>query len=247
MKKIINKKINIIIFIILFCIILLLGIYIILNNKDKSFNKNTTYNVEKKDEVYEIIENTEIQGIVELKHNGYIYIFGGQHFGEYGFEMQEYTTANIDNNNQKCIDYITGEEYDTNYIKEGDVLFCNGDLIKKSLSDNQFDTKNNPIIVLKSKDYSNIINKTLSNPEIAVITIGDFYKSSGEVYLKYSIDNTSYSNKIYKIVFAIKAINSDNTQILGELKKGNKVKVEYENLNKEFNKFELKSIKVIED
>lgn len=247
MKKIINKKINIIIFIILFCIILLLGIYIILNNKDKSFNKNTTYNVEKKDEVYEIIENTEIQGIVELKHNGYIYIFGGQHFGEYGFEMKEYTTANIDNNNQKCIDYITGEEYDTNYIKEGDVLFCNGDLIKKSLSDNQFDTKNNPIIVLKSKDYSNIINKTLSYPEIAVITIGDFYKSSGEVYLKYSIDNTSYSNKIYKIVFAIKAINSDNTQILGELKKGNKVKVEYENLNKEFNKFELKSIKVIED
>ena len=52
-------------------------------------------------EIVETIENTTIQGVVELNHNGYIYIFNGQHFGEYGFEMPEYSRANIDNKNQK--------------------------------------------------------------------------------------------------------------------------------------------------
>lgn len=58
----------------------------------------------------EIIENTTIQGIVELNHNGYIYIFNGQHFGEYGLEMKEYTRANINDKKQECIDYYTLEK-----------------------------------------------------------------------------------------------------------------------------------------
>jgi len=56
---------------------------------------NIIYDMSKKDEITEVIKDTVIQGIVELNHNGYIYIFNGQHFGEFGFEMEEYTRANI--------------------------------------------------------------------------------------------------------------------------------------------------------
>ena len=45
--------------------------------------------------------------------------------------MKEYTRANINNKNQKCLDYFTLKEYDTNYIQEGDILICSGDLSKK--------------------------------------------------------------------------------------------------------------------
>ena len=61
---------------------------------------NIVYNLSSEKKVLETIEDITIQGIVELNHNGYIYIFNGQHFGEYGFEMKEYTRANIDNKNQ---------------------------------------------------------------------------------------------------------------------------------------------------
>ena len=37
------------------------------------------------------------------------------HFGEYGFEMEEYTNANIDNKTQECIDYRTSEKNDTSF------------------------------------------------------------------------------------------------------------------------------------
>lgn len=118
-------------------------------------NGNIVSDISRKKEIAEIIENTTIQGIVELNHNGYIYIFNGQHFGEYGFEMKEYTRANIDNKNQECIDYYTSEKYDTSYIQEGDILICTGDLKKYSMGDNDLDTKDNAIIVLKEKDYNN--------------------------------------------------------------------------------------------
>ena len=105
---------------------------------------NSIYDMSKNDEITEVIKDTVIQGIVELNHNGYIYIFNGQHFGEFGFEMQEYTRANINNKNQKCLDYFTLKEYDTNYIQEGDVLICSGNLSKKGyVGENDFDTKDN--------------------------------------------------------------------------------------------------------
>lgn len=93
--------------------------------------EETLYMICLKDEITEVIKDTVIQGIVELNHNGYIYIFNGQHFGEFGLEMKEYTRANINNKNQKCLDYFTLKEYDTNYIQEGDILICSGDLSKK--------------------------------------------------------------------------------------------------------------------
>ena len=111
---------------------------------------NVIYDRSKENEVTEFVENTVIQGIVELHDNEYIYIFNGQHFGEFGFEMEEYTRTNINDKKQKCIDYFTLKEYDTDYIEEGDLLICSGDLSKKGYGgENDFDTKDNPIIVLK--------------------------------------------------------------------------------------------------
>ena len=95
---------------------------------------NIIYDMSKKDEITEVIKDTVIQGIVELNHNGYIYIFNGQHFGEFGLEMEEYTRAIFKDNNQTCIDYLTLQKYYTNYIQEGDILICSGDLSKKGYS-----------------------------------------------------------------------------------------------------------------
>ena len=50
------------------------------------------YDASKSKEIEETIENTTIQGIVELNHNGYIYIFNGQHFGEYGLNYHSIFT-----------------------------------------------------------------------------------------------------------------------------------------------------------
>ena len=63
--------------------------------------------------------------------------------------MKEYTRANINNKNQKCLDYFTLKEYDTNYIQEGDILICSGDLRKicYETGKKNFDTKENLIIV----------------------------------------------------------------------------------------------------
>lgn len=101
-----------IMFFVLFGILYINKEKLIFDNKDSKIYDNIETNEE------EIITNTIIQGIVEINDNGYIYIFNGQHFGEYGFEMEEYTRANIDNKNQLCIDYTTNKEYDTTYIED---------------------------------------------------------------------------------------------------------------------------------
>ena len=165
-------------------------------------------------EVIETISNTKIQGIVESSHNEYIYIFNGQHFGEYGFEMKEYTRANIDNRKQECIDYYTSEKYDTSYIQDGDLIFCTGDLKKYSTGDDDFDTKDNPIIVLKEKDYNNLKRKTISNAKTGTITVGEYYDISNEVYIKYDI-----SDKEYKLPFVLKFNIDNETKIVGNLEK----------------------------
>lgn len=211
------------------------------NSKIYDKNGNIIYDMSMQKEIVETIENTTIQGVVELNHNGYIYIFNGQHFGEYGFEMKEYTRANIDNKNQECIDYYTSEKYDTSYIQEGDIIICNGDLKKYSMGDNDFDTKDNAITVLKSKDYNKIKNETVNNIRTCVITVGEYYDTTGEIYVKYDI-----SDKEYKFPFVLKFNITDNTQVIGKLGKGKELKIQYKDLNVPLNELELKTIEVIE-
>lgn len=203
---------------------------------------NVSYDSEKENQIIEVINDTTIQGIVELNHNGYIYIFNGQHFGEYGFEMQEYTRANIDNKNQTCIDYITNKKYDTTYIEDGDLLICKGDLaVKGNISYNSdLDTKDNAIIVLKAEDYNNMKKEVLNGKRDTEIIVGDYYNNSKEIYLKYSLED-----KNYQLPFALKLTITDNTEIIGNIETGKKVVVEYENVNAYFDELKLKSIKVI--
>lgn len=168
-------------------------------------------------------------------------IFNGQHFGEYGFEMKEYTRANIDNRKQECIDYYTSEKYDTSYIQDGDLIFCTGDLKKYSTGDDDFDTKDNPIIVLKEKDYNNLKRKTINNAKTGTITVGEYYDISNEVYIKYDI-----SDKEYKLPFVLKFNIDNETKIVGNLEREKKIKVQYKNLNAPINELELKTIEVVE-
>lgn len=205
---------------------------------------NLIYNSEKGNQIVEVINDTTILGIVELNHNGYIYIFNGQHFGEYGFEMQEYTSANIDNKNQTCIDYITNKEYDTTYIEEGDLIICKGDLtVKGNISYNSdLDTKDNAIIVLKAEDYNNMKKEVLNGKRDTEIIVGDYYNTSNEIYLKYSL-----VDKNYQLPFALKLTITDNTEIIGNIETGKKVIVEYENVDTYFDELKLKSIKVINE
>lgn len=201
-------------------------------------------------EVTETKENISIQGIVELHDNGYIYIFNGQHFGEFGFEMDEYTRANIADKNQKCIDYMTLKEYDTSYIQEGDLLICSGDLyIKGYGGTNDFDTKDNPIIVLKSNDYTEMKKEVLNGNSkySSVVTIGESYANSGYVYLKYTLEDDTHSDTGYNFPFGIKAYITENTEIEGDLQNGKFVEVQYENLTEPFDELNLKSIKVIDN
>ena len=200
------------------------------------------YDMSLKKEPIEIIENTTIQGVVEINHNGYIYMFNGQHFGEYGFEMQEYTSANIDDKKQICIDYYTTEKYDTSYIEEGDLIICTGDLRKYLTCDNDLDTKDNPIIVLKSMDYYNVMQKeVVNNKRTATITVGEYYETGKEIYIKYNI-----YDKEYNLPFVLKFNITNDTQIIGNLEKGKKIKVQYKNLNVPLDELELKSIEVID-
>ena len=223
------------------------------NNYSIIYDKegNIIYDMSKKDEVTEVVENTVIQGIVELHNNGYIYTFNGQHFGEFGFEMEEYTRANINDKKQKCIDYFTLKEYDTDYIQEGDLLICTGTLSKKgySMGENDFDTKDNPIIVLKSSDYNNMKVDVLkgNNTYPSTITIGENFIESGYLYLKYSLEDDTHSDTGYNFPFAIKAYITDNTIITGKLENGKGVKVQYENLTNSLSELTLKSIEVIEN
>lgn len=252
-------------FIILICILLIfvaiVGILFFIKRpqekEENSNNSSVIYDSEgheisdlsKKDDITETVENTVIQGIVELHHNGYIYTFNGQHFGEFGFEMEEYTRANIADKKQKCIDYLTLQEYDTDYIEEGDLLICSGTLYKKGYSgENDFDTKDNAIIVLKSNDYNNMKLEVLKGNSIypSTVTIGESYAELGYVYLKYSLEDDTHSDISYNFPFAIKAYITDNTKIIGNLEDGKSVKVQYKNLEEQLNELELESIEIIE-
>ena len=258
------KKKIIILVICTLLVIFLLGVVFFNKNKksDKTENSNNDsviydtegniiYDMSKKDETTEVIKDTVIQGIVELNHNGYIYIFNGQHFGEFGFEMKEYTRANINNKNQKFLDYFTLKEYDTSYIQEGDILICSGDLSKKGydMRENDFDTKDNSIIVLKSNDYTQMKRDALTGKRAysSVVTIGDEYIEQGYVYLKYSLEDDTHSDTGYNFPFAIKAYITDDTEIIGDLQKEKNVKVQYENSNAPLDELKIKSIEVIEN
>ena len=256
------KKNIIIICVVLFTITILIIAFFYKNqksNETENLNQysviydeegNAIYDVSNQDEVTEIVENTVIQGIVELHHNGYIYIFNGQHFGEFGFEMEEYTRANINDKKQKCIDYLTLKEYDTDYIQEGDLLICSGDLSKKGYSgENDFDTKDNAIIVLKSSDYNNMKLEALNGSSLypSTITIGESYVESGYLYLKYGLEDDTNSDTVYQFPFAVKAYLTDTTKIVGELEDRKNVKVQYENLTNFSSELTLKSIEVMED
>ena len=250
-----NKKDAIIIICVM--LVIILGIIIFVNSNSKSNNMEDlgSYSIYDKNgnvvntmqgtfiqkEVIETIANTNIQGIVETNHNGYIYIFNGQHFGEYGFEMKEYTRANIDNKNQECIDYYTSERYDTSYIQDGDLIFCTGDLKQYSTGDDNFDTKDNPIIVLKEKDYNILKKETINNVRTGTITVGEYYDISNEIYIKYDI-----SDKEYKLPFILKFDIKDDTKIIGNLEKGKEIKIQYKDLNVSVDELELKTIEVIE-
>lgn len=108
-------------------------------------------------EIAENYQEETIQGFVETNNNeyGYIYISNmkrSKESGNYelGTPVEGYTSANINNKNQVCIDSVTGKEYDTSYIKTGDVLICKGIWRDKYKTD--FDTGNNPITVVKNKN-----------------------------------------------------------------------------------------------
>ena len=258
-----NKKK--ILFITLICILLIfvaiVGILFFIKRpqvkEENSNNSSVIYDSEghvisdlsKKDDITETVENTVIQGIVELHHNGYIYTFNGQHFGEFEFEMDEYTRANIADKKQKCIDYLTLQEYDTDYIEEGDLLICSGTLYKKGYSgENDFDTKDNAIIVLKSNDYNNMKLEVLKGNSIypSTVTIGESYAELGYVYLKYSLEDDTHSDTGYNFPFAIKAYITENTKVIGKLENGKTVKVQYKNLENQLSELELESIEIIE-
>jgi len=255
-KLIITLAVIVIILIIIMCIVI--------NNKKSNENNekadstviydkdgNIIYDISRENEITDVIKDTVIQGIVELNHNGYIYIFNGQHFGEFGFEMKEYTRANINNKKQKCLDYFTLKEYDTNYIQEGDILICSGDLSKKgySMGDNDFDTKDNAIIVLKSNDYNQMKKDALIGKRTysSIVTVGDEYVEQGYVYLKYSLEDDTHSDTGYNFPFAVKAYIEDDTKVIGDLKKGKRVKVTYKDENVDFDNMKLQSIEVVEN
>ena len=245
-------------------IILIIVMCIVINNKKSNENNeiadstviydkdgNIIYDISRENEITDVIKDTVIQGIVELNHNGYIYIFNGQHFGEFGFEMKEYTRANINNKKQKCLDYFTLNEYDTNYIQEGDILICSGDLSKKGYGtgDNDFDTKDNTIIVLKSNVYNQMKKDALIGKRTysSIVTVGDEYVESGYVYLKYSLEDDTHSDTGYNFPFAVKAYIEDDTKVIGDLKKGKRVKVTYKDENVDFDNMKLQSIEVVEN
>lgn len=109
--------------------------------------------------------------------------------------MEEYTRANIKDNNQTCIDYLTLEKYNTSYIQEGDLLICTGDLRKKG----------------------------------------------------YSMEDDTHSDTGYNFPFAVKAYIEDDTKVIGDLKKGKRVKVTYKDENVDFDNMKLQSIEVVEN
>ena len=183
----------------------------------------------------EIITDTTIQGFVELHINGQISL-SNQYFGEFCYEIDGYTSACLDDQNQVCIDYKTGEKYDTKYIEEGDLLICTGDLTKKIYM-GSFDTKDNPIIVLKLKDYKEMKQQALNGNTAIISSIKTGWIEEGYMYLEYDI-----IDKDYHFPFVQKVNMSQTTEVTGELEKGKNVKkVEYRQGK---DGLELKSIEV---
>lgn len=239
-----NKK-NIVI-IVVFILVIALGFVVFINRDKKVDNTinedvNIVYDISKQGEVIETIEDTSIQGIVEMNRNGYIYTFNGQHFGEFGFEMEEYTSTNIDNKNQECLDYYTSEKYDTNYIEEGDIIICKGHLKTYYMRHCDLDTKDNPIIVLKADDYNTMKKETINGERDTNITVGEYFDNNGEIYIKYEM-----LDKEYKFPFVLKFTITDDTEIKGNLEIGKKLKIQYKDMSVSIDKLELKTIDVIE-
>ena len=108
------------------------------------------------------------------------------------------------------------------------------------LGDNDLDTKNNPIIVLKANDYNTIKGKAINGKIKANITVGEYFDNDGEIYIKYDI-----SDGKYKLPFVLKFNITKDTKIIGELEKGKTIKIEYKDLNVPINELELKQIEVV--
>ena len=97
-----------------------------------------------------------------------------------------------------------------------------------------FDRKDLENRFLKKKE-------TINNSEAGMITVGDYYDTTGEICLKYDI-----WDKEYHLPFALKLNITSDTQVIGNIAKGKEVKIQYKDLNVPIDELELKSIEVIE-
>lgn len=265
-----NKLVTILTIILLIVIVVMLFIFGNINQESDDAvaqnnisiytqNENTDNNFTSKEVNTNVIPNTTIQGIVELKKDDIAYIFGGEHFGEYGYEMEEYTTAYIQLKDKICIDYISSKEYSTDYIEVGDILICTGDLTQGEYNYNNMGMKENNILVLKEKDYRQMQEEVL-NDDNAIITIGDMYLLKNDdntnlegshMYIKYQLESKRNSEEKYSFPFSKKVYITDKTEVIGDLREGAKIKIQYD-FNKTYTSgdaysgFELESIEVVE-
>ncbi len=248
-----KKKYLMILGIVILLIALITVLFIVNKNNQILMSTNKDENIildtSNEKRITSIIEDITIQGIVEIKTDRTICILGGQHFGELGYEMEEYTTTNIENKNQTCIDYMTLEEYDASYIEIGDIVICTGDKICEIdfSPTNYFDTKENKILVLKNSDYSKMIDEALKK-EIPIISTIEDIQGEERIYLKYDIQDKKNSNIEYHFPFVKIVYKTDNTEVIGEIKEGKRVKIEYRinDAKDQYAGNELKLIKVIE-
>lgn len=218
--------------------------------------ENFAYDLER--EITTITNDIVIQGLVEGKSEKSINMSGGQLFEEFVYDIEEYTTANIEIKNQTCIDYLTSEKYDINYIESGDLLICRGDLIKYSNAPIKYiDTKNNEIVVLKREDFNKMQEQIINsdNPIITIENNTDGVTSSTEsyLYIKYDIEDKTNSDTVHHFPFVRKVYITDRTEIIGKLEKGKRIKVQYDYSDDVYNnakyvdlRLKLKSIEVIE-
>lgn len=216
-------------------------------NLSKIYDTNgkelTTLTNEKK--VKDVIKDTFIMGTVEVKKDEYIYIFGGQHFGEKGYEVKEYTTANIPiNSSLTCIDYITLEKHSLDYIEEGDILICTGNLTKYENVNYLNDFEAFSIVVVKNKDLINIEKEAFNNKRFMNVTIGEVYPD--ELYLIYDVEDDTNSDISYHFIFVQKVNMTDIAEIDGKIEEGKSVQVEYNDIDYYKNQAKLKKMKVIE-
>ena len=253
------KKIIITIIVLILLIVTLIATLFIIKNIEENKNHadnsilfddkgNILNDPSRCDEITEIINDINIQGVVELVNKGYIELFNGQHFGELGFEMKEYTRATIIDKNQECIDYLRLTKHDTSYIENGDILICSGDLKKKGYSMwyNDFDTKNNSIIVLKANDYKNMKLALLKRKGsyYPIVKIRNFDSDSGYIYLEYPLVDCTNSDAGYNFPFVLKASIDSDTIIKGNLERDKSAKVEFKNINDSLEDLQLKIIEI---